>query len=877
MEAGLDCVAVTDHNSGDWIDELKAKNSEIQALDEKPDWYKELTIFPGVEITVADSGTRVHLLAVFDPDCDSQKVTSVLGSCRITSGFGDAQNTSTTTSFIDTVKKINEANGIAIPAHIDGSKGLLKDVSGLTPELEKSLKAVYAAEFCNLHEFDNADPKLKKSVDQLAKLAGSDSHNPGKIGQHSSWVKMSRPSIEGLRLALQDREYCVRNQSSDPNRLPDMFLTGLTICKMNHCGHIPGHPFEVQLHPHLNSIIGGRGAGKSTLLESIRIAARRDQGLAVESPRTKDDLDRFMGASQDKGVMRGDTEILLELHRRGGEYRLRWKHDGEGAVLEEKSEGNWQAVEGGDLGERFPISIFSQKQINEMASNPRGLLEIVDRSPAVDRSEWTSRWESTKSNFMQLRERRRELLRQLEEEEQIRAKLSDVQKDLKQYEEKGHGEVLRQYQKRSQQVNGISGNRMFDDLSSSIKELVPGTEMSDFPDHLFDDQDETTRGVREIHNQTAQALKEIGISLMKVAERVDTLKENRSKDILSSKWQKVVDESFVAYEKLIKEYEERQGQIGMAIYGEWVKQRDQLQQQLTRLDAVRKEEKAIEKDIQEALNQLQALRLELFDKREKFLDRVIGSSEYVRMELVLYGDVSALESEYRNLLNLDGESFSSSVYDSDNQQGILWSLSQWGSDASESDLPGLVSDIKTRTMRIARGEESGAHGKFDNRLHGMYEAQPSAFDHLDAWWPEDLLRVKYSRDPSSNHFDDLDKGSAGQKAAAILAFLLSHGEEPLIIDQPEDDLENALIYDLIVKQIHENKDRRQIILATHNANIVVNGDSELVHVLKFENGQVQVGQQGGLEEKSIRDSICTILEGGQEAFDKRYKRITLEA
>jgi ABC-type cobalamin/Fe3+-siderophores transport system ATPase subunit len=139
-----------------------------------------------------------------------------------------------------------------------------------------------------------------------------------------------------------------------------------------------------------------------------------------------------------------------------------------------------------------------------------------------------------------------------------------------------------------------------------------------------------------------------------------------------------------------------------------------------------------------------------------------------------------------------------------------------------------------------------------------------------------MLRVKYSREPASGKFEDLEKGSAGQKAAAILAFLLSHGNEPLIIDQPEDDLDNALIYDLIVTQIHKNKERRQLIIVTHNPNIVVNGDAELVHVLKFQGGQIQLDQQGGLEETAIREAICTIMEGGRQAFDKRYKRIMLE-
>ena len=129
---------------------------------------------------------------------------------------------------------------------------------------------------------------------------------------------------------------------------------------------------------------------------------------------------------------------------------------------------------------------------------------------------------------------------------------------------------------------------------------------------------------------------------------------------------------------------------------------------------------------------------------------------------------------------------------------------------------------------------------------------------------------------SSENFDDLENGSAGQKAAAILAFLLSHGNEPLIIDQPEDDLDNTLIYNLIVQKIHENKNRRQIIVVTHNANIVVNGDSELISVLKFDKCQVQIEKQGGLDESSLRESICTIMEGGLQAFVKRYNRLALE-
>jgi predicted ATPase len=179
-------------------------------------------------------------------------------------------------------------------------------------------------------------------------------------------------------------------------------------------------------------------------------------------------------------------------------------------------------------------------------------------------------------------------------------------------------------------------------------------------------------------------------------------------------------------------------------------------------------------------------------------------------------------------------------------------------------------------LGIANGIEHGGDGRFDTRLIRLKNAKPQIFDRFESWFPEDLLRVKYSSITTNPKFNNLENGSDGQKAAAILAFLLSYGNEPLVIDQPEDDLDNTLIYDLIVKQIHENKSRRQLIIATHNPNIVVNGDAELVHVLKFAKGQIQLDQQGGFEEKSIRDAICMIMEGGRKAFDDRYKRITLE-
>ncbi len=106
----------------------------------------------------------------------------------------------------------------------------------------------------------------------------------------------------------------------------------------------------------------------------------------------------------------------------------------------------------------------------------------------------------------------------------------------------------------------------------------------------------------------------------------------------------------------------------------------------------------------------------------------------------------------------------------------------------------------------------------------------------------------------------------------MLSFLLVHGSEPLLLDQPEDDLDNALVSELVVEQLRKNKIRRQLLVVTHNANIVVNADAELVLNMDF-NGQINLASSGGLQEVSVRKAICNVMEGGEIAFRQRYKRI----
>ena len=112
--------------------------------------------------------------------------------------------------------------------------------------------------------------------------------------------------------------------------------------------------------------------------------------------------------------------------------------------------------------------------------------------------------------------------------------------------------------------------------------------------------------------------------------------------------------------------------------------------------------------------------------------------------------------------------------------------------------------------------------------------------------------------------------STGQKCTAILPMLMLDSANPLLIDQPEDNLDNRFMVNTIVKRIRAAKIRRQLVFVTHNPNIPVLGDAERVFVLASDGRQARVANVGSVEER--REDIVTLLEGGRDAFLERKDR-----
>ncbi|WP_423230935.1 AAA family ATPase, partial [Clostridium botulinum] len=149
-----------------------------------------------------------------------------------------------------------------------------------------------------------------------------------------------------------------------------------------------------------------------------------------------------------------------------------------------------------------------------------------------------------------------------------------------------------------------------------------------------------------------------------------------------------------------------------------------------------------------------------------------------------------------------------------------------------------------------------------------------------AKWPMDTIEFQYNTNNGINNkkrFMDSKKLSMGQKSVAMLLIILTAAYDlgdnrPLIIDQPEDDLDNIYIYSSLVKEFRKIKNSRQLIFATHNANIPISGDAENIIILESngDNGFVKI--TGSIDKVSISEKVLNILEGGRQALDLRNSK-----
>ncbi len=901
MAAEIDCVAVTDHNTGDWIDRLKAAYAEMKREADAgtpPGGFRELHLFPGVEISVQGG---FHLLAIFDPSATSQTISDLLAQVDYQGTRGDSDGV-TRLGAAQVVERILAAGGLAIPAHVEGDKGLLQVEPGTRKCMmdANTVKAILQEPGILALEWAASNSPVPMVLEELklrfASVVGSDCHSfqgTAVPGSRYTWIKMARPSLEGLRLALLDgQEVSVRrSDESDgfaPFNTPEHFIESIEIRDARYMGR-GRQPAELPLNPYFNALIGGRGTGKSTTVHALRLAYRREKELSLssEAGQTFKRFNQVARGRNDEGGLRAETSLCVQVQRDGMPYRLIWRQDGQGHAVEE-----WNAATGSFkpsasqavTEQRFPVRLFSQGQIAALAGDSQqALLKVIDDAAGTQSQQ--AAFEEAKRAFLAARAQMRELDGKLQGREALTLALQDIQRKLARFEGADHAALLKNYQRTNRQSRELE--RQFDasaELATRLKALADDLLAEDLPEGLFDTAEDgpALSIVQALHAAIAKAQQDVERAANVLQERGQVLRG----ELEASPWFARIDAAKTAYEQLKADLQQ-QGVSDPSEYGRLVQEKQRQEIELKKLEALQKQHTELREKAKSLLEQVQSARRAISAQRSAFLQATLQGNPFVRIELIPYSrDAQGIERSLREVLGAVDERFKADIYQEPQEEGLargvvadLMLLSELSLNTlpSSQDIEAYENSIETLKKRLVEAavgkDEFGA--RFNSFLKAEADKRPEFIDHILCWFPEDGLQVEYSRKGDGRDFQSIGQASAGQRAAAMLAFLLAHGNEPLVLDQPEDDLDNHLIYGLVVQQIRSNKLRRQLIIVTHNPNIVVNGDAELIHVLDF-NHQCHVKQTGSLQDQAMRREVCQVMEGGEEAFERRYQRLGRE-
>jgi hypothetical protein len=838
---------------------------------ERPADYRPLALFPGVELSINGG---IHVLAVFSPDKTTSDIDSLLGAVDFRGTKGKSDDV-TNKAFSEVVAAIVRAGGIAIPAHVDERNGLF-ELQGTTLKQALDNRHISAMETVNP---TYAKPQAYQSAKlDWAEVAGSDSHHPtgepdqNYPGSRFTWIKMGTPGIDGLRLALLDGSLSVRRsdmEHGDPNQHAEMVIESIEIEQARYLGRPAA--FKAGMNPWMSAVIGGRGTGKSTLVEFLRLAMRRENELPEDLQGDFEMYRQVYTDRVDSGLLTNDAAIRVVYRKDGAAYRIQWDVGGTLDPIQECTDGEWVRSEG-DIRQRFPVRMYSQKQIFQLAKTPLALLAVINEAPDVDYTAWKKKLAVEENQYMSLRAKIREIDAGVSEESRLKGELDDVKRKLAVFEQSGHADTLKTLQLRRRQLHAVEGwESGLEEAGRQLRDVSESISPEGFDDAVFDRSKAEEHDFIQLIQSTHDSMKDLAARVKALAQEADQVVSDWRSRKDASAWKAAVDQANQAYAALMERLQ-GEGVSDPSGYGVLVQKRQAIEKQIGDLDSRRAHSAKLEAQSAECLERIAEMRRTITQRRQRFLAAILEGNAYVRIAVKPYGATELVESEFRGLIQRDAGGYEKDI-GSPGNEGLLGEL--YAGNPAPEKIEDRLAHLKRKVREIAGTPRQAevADKRFGTHLAKL---QPEALDRLDLWFPEDSLEVEYSTSSDRDTFRPIQEGSPGQKTAALLAFLLTYGDEPLVLDQPEDDLDNHLIYDLIVTQLREVKRRRQVIVVTHNANIVVNGDAELVLALAARGGQTQREAAGCLQDRAVRHTICEVMEGGDKAFEQRYRRIALE-
>jgi len=881
---GLDAVAITDHHDFAFYPFIReAARQEVDDSGDPIPEHRRLVVFPGLELTLA---VPCQAILVLDADIPLDRLEVVIQALAIEpvdpleARLGSVTTIANSHSLSDVCKALDARAGvegryILLPNVTDGGyKSLMrsgmhekyKEMPCVGGYIDGTVEAKVGRG--NRDIFDGKD--AKRGFKPLALFQTSDTRSESfeTLGEPSSWVKWSAPTAEALRQACLAHES--RISHTEP-QLPTTFISRLEVSNSKFMG-----PVDLLFNPQYNAVIGGRGTGKSTLLDYIRwtlcdsalFAGAGAEPLEERARRLIENTLTPFEASVEVEFSINDITHVVRRHAGTGELQLRV---GDGPMREASAE---------EVRQLLPIQSYSQKQLSTVAVRVSELTRFVTAGIRSDLAEIDQRATQTEAGI-------RETYASVQRFRALSSSVRRTELQVQSLKEQAH--------RLRSGLTGLTGEDQailaskpeFDDAGAAFQAWL-------------DAKERTQRLIGRLAEVLQQQIDELPHPVGAPAALAPQLTRYREQLVATSEQLRSAIEH--AGEVFASVADDPAGMAGtatdlgraLAEYAgtyEDVKERSTAHaERLAELSDLERRQAAFEDTLRSESAELEALgdpTRSLTEQRRTLMELAVQRSELLEDRCHTLEGLSdgALRATLRRGQGLNGvvEAFRGFVSGS----GLRAAKTEtFFSELSSQEDPiatwfEVLGELETLASADAGAEVTTAAAPVAARL-GLTSADLNRIverSSPDGWLVLALTRVEdhpvFEYKTGEDDYIPFADASAGQQATALLRVLLAQAGPPLIIDQPEDDLDSQVIQE-VATRLWAAKSHRQAIFASHNANLVVNGDADLVVCCDYRRSMEQsfgeIRAQGAIDREEVRRVITGVMEGGEKAFRLRKEK-----
>lgn len=889
-EKRLDVVGITDHNflSKDFIPHLQTAFDEIER-----EFSHKITLFPGFEFEAAGVGRGVHVLCLFEPGTDLPRLDSILTECGVSyPRVNEAGQLEKSDKNLKEILRITQDKngGIVIMPHATSNDGIFDSDSIaewlqqdqftnpdlLAVEVPKPVHLMSTGYQRLLRSGDDCQPGWKR-IRPIATLMSSDNKKlvefdehgkptPNSIGYRYSWFKMSEPSIESLRQAFLDHESRIilpEDVTTDTHPAQRVRLATIKSISVKNVAFLADQ--EVHFSPNMNCVIGGRGSGKSTLLEYLRIILGKDQSKDLDDG-TKERIKRVRDTLNEPHA---EIEVCW-VSTDGVEDRIVWQ---DGSPI----------VQGRELADpetffnSLPLRFYSQQQLNRLTESKttdgsvrqaQRLLELIDGF--------------TKNELDELAGREYKLKLQIQDAFSNLRKATTLEMAYRRLQQE-HQELDRQWKARSEIQEDARRHQLLKAEARYLEGLAgtPGKQFTDVAtlaetiaaSHVAFQATDSAHAAwfRQFDNKIKAAKDSLARTIREAVEQFEIAVEDlKTNDPLWNAIREELDQADAKFSEACAAKGLTTDDVGHLQEINQSRAKKQRELDETKAEIQRLKEAAGDTGL--LMQQLHQIWREQFNKRVEAANRANelailneGRQRFIEVSVKYQQDHQSFRELWQSFAPSDGRTRLGKNWESCGE--TLYTLFT-GQDDTES--PWQVLDDRLSVEQGSAGPDFGTNSQ---------ELFQHIQDNLEGWEKLRCSRVQDTVDMKLFRADGSEAGSIaegslsdGQRNTAALALLLAQEGGPLVIDQPEDELDSNFVFRELIPMLRKVKSKRQLIMATHNANLPVNGDAELVYAFEARDGKGEALACGGLDQASVTKAVLDIMEGTEEAFRRRREK-----